>query len=205
MLALGDPGDANSAASRPHPKRLTDMTRKIFTTLLEAVQAHAVADEDSGCWIWTGARMAGSLTPVMNWRGRVGPVRRFIAQDKYGANFYTRCGGGKHVVATNCCGDISCVSWEHAEVMTRQRLQQRTVKTADWVHDPVLRKNRSAFVRANFARLDAQKAELIREDDRVQWQIAKDFNVSQATVSAIKTGRTWKNYDNQNPFKGLIK
>jgi hypothetical protein len=181
------------------------MTRKIFTTLLEAVQAHAVADEDSGCWIWTGARMTGSRTPVMRWQGRVGAVRRFIVEDKYGENFDARGGGGKLVVASNCCGDVACVSWEHAVAMPRQRLQRRTMETAAWVHDPVLRKNRSAFARSRFARLDAQKADLIREDDRVQWQIAKEFNVSQATVSKIKTGRTWKDYDNTNPFKGLIK
>lgn len=181
------------------------MTRKIFTTLLEAVQAHAVADEDSGCWIWTGARMTGSRTPVMRWQGRVGAVRRFIVEDKYGENFVERYGNDKHLLASNCCGDVACVSWEHAVAMSRQRLQRRTMETAAWVHDPVLRKNRSAFARSRFARLDAQKADLIREDDRAQRQIAKDFNVSQATVSKIKTGRTWKDYDNTNPFKGLIK
>lgn len=181
------------------------MTRKIFTTLLEAVQAHAVADEDSGCWNWTGAFLERSPVPTMRWGRRVGAVRRFIAEDKFGLDFATRCGGGETVVATYSCGNQACVAWDHVVAMRRLRLQRRTFKTATWARDPVLQKKRSAFARSNFAKIDAHTAERIREDGRAQRLIAADFGVSQATVSSIKRGQTWKNYDNQNPFKGLIK
>jgi predicted XRE-type DNA-binding protein len=52
------------------------------------------------------------------------------------------------------------------------------------------------------AKLNEQLAEEIRQADGTQREIAKRFGVSQATVSVIKRGKTWRDYN--NPFAQLI-
>jgi predicted XRE-type DNA-binding protein len=51
------------------------------------------------------------------------------------------------------------------------------------------------------AKLTPELARQVREADGPQDRIAEQFGVSQATVSVIKRGKTWKDYS--NPFAGL--
>jgi DNA-binding Xre family transcriptional regulator len=182
------------------------MGRQLFTNLIEAVQASAVEDQDSGCWNWKGGLQSGARdsVPVMRWRGKVNSVRRFLAMEKYGGSHETHLKSRKFV-ATYSCGNPDCVNPEHVVISTRRLLQQRTAESSDWNLCPMLQKRRSDIARKNFAVLDQGRAEQIRLDERPQKQIAADYGVSQATVSSIKRGRTWKNYDSTNPFRGLMK
>ena len=49
-----------------------------------------------------------------------------------------------------------------------------------------------AVKRRPISSLTIDEVDMIRNDCRTQRVIADDFNVSQATVSNIKTGKTWK-------------
>lgn len=179
---------------------------KRHKTLLDAIHAHAVIDIDSGCWNWKGAvqNKAGDPVPVLNWRGSVNSVRRLILLERFTAELGNLLKGRKKV-ATYSCGNPSCVNPDHTILSSRKSVQKRTAQAQTWRFDPMLQRKRSEFAREKFGKLDEAKAEAIRLDTRAQSQIAIDYGVSQATVSSIKRGRTWKTYDNTNPFRGLMK
>lgn len=178
------------------------MSRKLFTNLIDAVQAHAVADEDTGCWNWKGAvqHSATDPVPVMNWRRKVNSVRRFLALEKYGESHAVHLASRKFV-ATYSCGNPSCVHPDHVVVQRRKSVQQRSASVVRTDH--MLAYTRAMRARENHAVLDADKAAQIRLDPRAQKAIAADYGVSQATVSSIKRGRTWRDYTS-NPFRGLM-
>ncbi len=179
---------------------------RIFTTLIDAIHAHAVEDVDSGCWNWKGAmqKSAADPVPVMRWRGQVNTVRRLILVEQYADELGNLLAGRKRV-ATYSCGNPACVNPEHTILGTRKSVQRRTAETKHWRFDPVLQRQRSKFARERFGKLDEAKAAAIRLDERAQDAIALDYGVSQATISSIKRGRTWKTYDNTNPFLGLMR
>ncbi len=178
------------------------MSRKLFTTLIDAVQAHAVADEDTGCWNWNGATQSGSRdpVPVIRWGRKVNAVRRLLALELFGKSHAWHLSGRKYV-ATYGCGNPNCVQPEHVVVQLRQTVQRRSALAAR--QNPMRGYRQATKARATHAVLDADKAAQIRLDPRAQKAIAADYGVSQATVSSIKRGRTWREYTD-NPFKGLM-
>jgi predicted XRE-type DNA-binding protein len=51
-------------------------------------------------------------------------------------------------------------------------------------------------------KLTHELAQQVRQAEGNQYEIAARFGISQATVSAIKLGKTWRSYAG-NPFAGL--
>ena len=161
-------------------------------SLLERVLRHVV--EVGDCWEWQGALQWNSPVPVINFNGKVGPVRRHIAEHLGLAV------EGK--LATCGCGNALCVNPEHVVMITRRRLQQRIAKDLRHRVNPVRMKKLSDRARATQAKLTLQQALEIRDAEGKQRDIAERFGVTQATVSAIKRGKTWRDYS--NPFAQLI-
>lgn len=180
------------------------MSRKIFTTLLQAIEDKAVKDPYSDCWNWKGATQSGgnANVPVLNWRGRVNSVRRLVVMERYTGEAANLLQGRKRV-ATYSCGNPACVNPEHTILASRKAVQNRTAGQVTQLESSMRGRKASAFARKTYAVLDAHKAEQIRLDERPQKAIAADYGVSQATVSSIKRGKTWKTYD--NPFLGLMR
>jgi hypothetical protein len=180
------------------------MGRKLFTTLLQAIEDKAVKDPYSDCWNWRGATQSGgnANVPVLNWRGRVNSVRRLIVMERYAGEAANLLQGRKRV-ATYSCGNPACVNPEHTILSSRKAVQNRTAEQTSQLESSMRGRKTAAFARKTYAVLDAHKAEEIRLDDRPQKRIAADYGVSQATVSSIKRGKTWKTYD--NPFLGLMR
>jgi predicted XRE-type DNA-binding protein len=67
----------------------------------------------------------------------------------------------------------------------------------------MLRKSKISIMARHRAKLTVEMAEEIRQAEGKQRDIAKRFGVSQATVSVIKRGLAWRDYN--NPFALLIK
>lgn len=149
--------------------------------------------EIGDCWEWQGALQHKSPVPTMNYGGSVKPVRRHIAEAS-GAVL-----AGK--LATYSCGNQLCVNPDHVIVVTRRRLQQRTAKELKPQSNPMRIKKLSDIARAR-GKLTPELAQAIRDAEGTQRDIAARFGISQATVSVIKRGKTWRDYT--NPFTQLI-
>jgi hypothetical protein len=153
----------------------------------------ALIEEDGECWTWQGALQTTSPVPTMNFNGKVSSVRRHILEAK-GVEANGR-------LATYSCGNQLCVNPDHVILITRKKLQQRTAKTLNYQINPLRRKRISEKARQH-AKITNEIANQIREASGTQRQIAAQFGVSQATVSVIRRGLTWQDYN--NPFVQLF-
>ena len=159
--------------------------------LIERVRLHI--DEIGDCWEWNGATQSNSPTPVINWKRKARPVRRFLAEQM-----------GKQVtgkLVTCSCRNELCVNPDHLMVVTRKRLQEMIAKERNYQVSPVRMKKLADKARLN-SKLTVELAAEIREAEGTQRAIAARYGVTQSTVSVIKRGKTWRDYS--NPFAQLI-
>jgi HNH endonuclease len=145
------------------------------------------------CWEWTGAIQPHGSTPTMRWDHRVGGVRRFLAID-------LEMDVTKKVV-THKCGNPACVNPDHIMVAKRRKLQQRIAKERNYQTNPLRMKRIADKAREN-SKLNLEIVNQIRLASKTQRQIAAEFGITQGTVSAIRSGRTWRDYS--NPFTALV-
>jgi hypothetical protein len=160
--------------------------------LIERIYKHV--EEDGECWNWTGALQACGASPVMRWQGKTASVRRLIMLDK------TQSRIRKNWLASYRCGNPMCVHPEHMGWTFRGPIQRRTTDEQQYHIDVMRCKKLSDKARAK-GKLTLELATEIRMAEGNQRQIAAQYGVSQATVSAIKIGKTWRNYS--SPFAGL--
>ena len=161
-----------------------------MSDLITQIRKHVV--EEGDCWNWTGALQSCGTVPTMNYKRKVGAVRRFILTEQ-GVDLSKR-------LATYTCGNPLCVNPEHVAPATRRAVQRRTTEEQGHQGNLVRRKKLADNARKR-AKLTPELARQVREADGPQDRIAEQFGVSQATVSVIKRGKTWKDYS--NPFAGL--
>lgn len=145
------------------------------------------------CWEWEGAVQSSAPTPMMRWGEKTMPVRRVIAMQQ-GLDVHQR------VVTCSCRNDL-CVSPDHVVVMTRRKLQKIIAKERNYQSNPLRMKRVSDKARVH-AKLTLELAAEIREADGPQREIAARYGITQATVSSIKRGKTWRDYT--NPFAQIL-
>lgn len=162
-----------------------------MSTLIDTITKHVV--EDGDCWSWTGALQSCGATPTMNYKRKTGSVRRFILLE--------RGPKANGMLATYSCGNPLCVHPEHVVWAKRKTVQQRTTAEQGHQNDILRRKKLADKARAK-GKLNEELAAAVREAEGNQYEIAARFGISQATVSAIKLGKTWRTYG-ANPFAGL--
>jgi predicted XRE-type DNA-binding protein len=161
-------------------------------TLLEYVYLRS--EEIGDCWEWQGALQACGTTPMMRHKKKTISVRRLIMLEQ-GLDVQ-----GK--VATCTCSNPLCVNPEHLELTTRKRLSKRLAVQLSHSFTRLRKAQISTTVRLR-GKLTAQIADEIRLASGKQREIAARYSISQSTVSVIKRGLTWRDY--QNPFAQLIK
>lgn len=161
--------------------------------LVEHIKRHVV--EVGGCWEWRAAVQKCGSTPVMRWEGKVKAVRRLLAIEQN-----LQFANGK--LATSKCGNWMCVHPDHVHTVTRAKLQQRIAKEMQFHTNP-LRMKKLAMQARKRSRLNEELAQEIREAEGTQRAIAARYGITQATVSCIKCGKTWRDYT--NPFTALMK
>lgn len=149
--------------------------------------------EVGDCWEWQGAFQSCGSTPTMTYRQKTNGVRRFIMADK-GIDT-----AGK--LATYACGNALCVNPDHTELVTRRKLSKRISKTTSYTSMP-LRQSKIAHAMRLRSKISAEIVKAIRAAEGSQRAIAKSYDVSQATVSAIRIGRTWRDYS--SPWAALL-
>lgn len=159
--------------------------------LIERIRRHI--EEVGDCWEWTGALQVNCPTPMMRYGQRTSQVRRFIAE------FQGKQLQGKF--ATCKCRNDLCVNPDHVMVVTRKRLQELIAKERQYQTNPVRIKKLADKARLR-SKLTPEQVEEIRGADELQRITAARYGISQAAVSSIKRGRTWKEYS--SPFAGLF-
>lgn len=157
-------------------------------TLIERVTSHAIPVGD--CWEWKSAMVKN--TPTIMWRGQAQTVRRVIAKEYLNRSL-------DKMLVTTVCRNPRCVKPEHLLVCTRKKLQALLSKEKRLTPGHVVRAKLSVAARRR-ARLTLEQAQEIRVAEGTQREIATQYGISQATVSAIKSGRIWREYDNQYFF-----
>lgn len=162
-----------------------------MTKLIEKVRKHI--EEVGDCWEWYGALQTCGATPTIRYQGKTGAVRRMLAIE---AGMAVE---GK--VVTSRCGNELCVCPDHLAVVTRKVLQKRITKKTRHQSNLVRMQKLAESARAH-SNLNLELVQQIRDAEGSQRDIAKRFGISQATVSVIKRGLTWRDYS--NPFAQLI-
>lgn len=145
------------------------------------------------CWEWK--LCCEGKTPVMKppKKRTMVPVRRMILIAK-GVKVE-----GKDAVCT--CGNDKCVNPDHAAAWSRSRTLKRTAAKTRYTQAIARNAQISRSKRAH-SKLNEDIVRQIRSDPCTQREAAEKFKISQHTVWAIRTHRTWKEYSN-NPFNGL--
>jgi len=169
-------------------------------SLFDFIKDRCVLEGD--CWNWQGARQSCGSTPTMNVRNpatgkrQVMSVRRAILLEKHQGNH----GFLKNKLATYNCMNPDCVNPDHTHAVTRASLQTRLAEEFGYHRNPLRNKKLSEIMRAKSV-LTPDLVEQIRADESTQKDIARRFGVSQAAISKIKRGSTWKSH--ANPFAQL--
>ena len=157
--------------------------------MLDKVYAKCIPD-DNGCMNWTGATQSAGRSPVVRRGGVAISLRREMLEMSFGRSLGT-------LVATYKCGNRECVRLEHLTAISKSKLQMRNHAAMDAGQQA--RKSHRIGVKARArAKLSPEIAQEIRAAEGSQRAIAKQFSISQATVSSIRRGAMWR--DLSDPF-----
>ena len=145
------------------------------------------------CWEWQG--YITNNTPYVYSEGKMQPVRRVFSQLIYRPSKHAAFYGVN-------CKNLACVCPDHIKPLTQKQ------------HMAAMQKNsrksltRAAkiqiYKRANSAKLDANKADYIRNSDENSRALAAKFGVSKSVICKVRAGKAWVNLAG-NPFAGLMR
>lgn len=144
--------------------------RKKYKTILEAWQAHVIKND--GCWGWSGV-ISNHGYAMLSFGRPQSLAHRFSYELYYGVIPDGMC-------VCHYCDNRICTNPKHLFLGT----------VDDNIQD-MIKKGRNVL----YAKLTVDDVIKIREmitqgiNNRI---IAKEFNVVHQTISAIKTGQTWK-------------
>jgi hypothetical protein len=147
--------------------------------LLENFKSRYVLEPNSGCWLWIGALTLDGYGQV-DWAVIGGNHTAHRLSWKL---FRGPLADGEHVL--HSCDTPHCVNPNHLfkgnqQVnMADRNAKDRQSKGEDHGH----------------ARLSQEQAIAIISDLRTLHEIARDYDIASTTVSAVKTGRSWRHLD----------
>ena len=128
---------------------------------------------ETGCWLWLNCTMHKGYG-LLVYKGKTVRAHRLAYLLHTGIDPDTR-----HVL--HKCDTPSCVNPEHLYLGSND----------DNVADKVSKGRSLSRAKNPAAKLTEEQVSNIRLDDRTQRVIAKDYEVSQATIHAIKAGKSW--------------
>ena len=139
-----------------------------------------VAISENGCWLWTAFCMKNGYGLFRLPQGH--KLAHRISYELFNGPLDSR------LDVMHSCDNPCCVNPSHLSLGTRK----------DNMQDAVSKDRMRRGDTHGRSKLSEQEAIAILKDSRLQKEIAKDFGVSQATVSDIKTGRKWAHIYAQN-------
>jgi len=159
---------------------------------VETVRLRCVCDD---CWSWAGYVTKDNIpaiTRIKDGRKTSLSGRRWVYEAATGEVLT------KSQIVIVKCGNPRCLNPDHL----RKILNSTYRKTL-----PISASTRVARLRgakkagAKHAKLSMEKAAYIRASEKNNTDLAKEFNVTSALISAVRLNKLWVNYS--NPFSGL--
>jgi hypothetical protein len=148
---------------------------------------HARCTEDCDCLLWTGAMDKS--------RPKLGDLQlRRVVWELAGKQRPSQ------MIVVVTCGNSRCLEPMHLKLATASEVRRETLKSAALLQK--LSASASKTKRAKFAKLDEEKVTAIRNSGKRGADLAKEYGVSESTVSSVLNYRRWK--PAANPFAGLM-
>ena len=129
--------------------------------------------KDNGCWECNSHALSNNY-PNLYKDGKNVRTHRHIYEECFGEI-------PKGMVVRHKCDNTLCINPEHLEIGTHQ----------DNIKDKVERNRQSKGEKNGRSKLTKEQVLQIRKDKRMGKEIAKDYNVSEATISLIKNNKMW--------------
>jgi len=144
--------------------------------MIERFEAKYIPEPNSGCWLWEGATLPYGYGQFA--------VRKGLMNLAHRVSWLLHRGEiPKGLNVLHKCDVPGCVNPDHLFLGTH----------ADNVADKVSKGRGSHGSRNGMSTLTEADVLAIRADPRTpQWVIAKDYGITQQTVSIIKTRKKWK-------------
>ena len=146
--------------------------------------------QDGDCLLWTGPSN-GAGYPLIRIQRSNHTVRTILVV------LYKRT-KNKNQVVTTTCGNKGCIHPDHIKVVSQKSIFKPSEKQ---YQSPIRNAKISAHARANRAKLNIDQAREIRMSEKTQRELALEYGVNKATISNIKSGKTWK--ETGNLWRGL--
>lgn len=128
---------------------------------------------DNNCWECNSHKPSNNY-PQFYKNGKIVRLHRHVYEECFGEI-------PKGLVVRHKCDNTFCINPEHLELGTHK----------DNINDKVKRNRQAKGEKNGSAKLTKEQVLQIRNDNRMGKEIAKDFNVSRATISQIKNKITW--------------
>lgn len=150
------------------------MIKSINKTDIDIERFESNISKTDTCWLWTGTCQI---------YGNFGMGRKVYRAHRISYLLYI---GeiSKNSLVLHKCDNTICVNPEHLFLGTHKDNMK------DMVHKG--RASKQTGELGNSAKLTTEQILKIREDNRFQSEIAKDYNVQQSTISHIKNRKRWK-------------
>lgn len=146
--------------------------KAVNATTLERLFSFIKIDQSTKCWLWMGTSDAAGYGFFNNERVHRFVFRTAVEEIPSGMSVLHRCD------TKNCCNPFHLFLGTHQDNYDDMRMKGREKK---------------AFGSSvGTARLTEEDVRAIRADERSQDDIAREYQIAQTTVSAIKRGKNWK-------------
>ena len=163
-----------------HYKRMrkhgtTDAPKRAPGSLEDRFWRFVDKSDDDSCWLWSGGTVGRGYGSIMLPDQSTGTAHRVSYEIHYG-----EIPDGMNVL--HKCDNPPCVNPKHLFLGTHA---DNSLDMTD--------KNRQANGEScGLSKLTESDIKYIRESDLTQKELAKEFGVTQANISEIKRGRTWR-------------
>lgn len=158
-------------------------------TLLERIKGQVVLDGE--CWKWKGY-VRNRVTPMISLDHSAVAVRRALA-------IYKNLDIDGKVVSCKCRTPL-CVNPAHLFVGTRSELHKMVAQERQQHSSHVYREKVARALQMR-TKLTPEMVEQIRASSKRYAELAEQFGVSEASISAIRRRVRWKDYG--SPFAQL--
>ena len=148
-----------------------------------------VKDQNTGCWIWQGRSRSGSCRLY----GKIKVNKKSMAAHRFSWELHNGKKIPHGMIVMHKCDNPECVNPDHLMIGTHaDNAKDKVVKNRQAKGDDF--KNRAAAKgeKVGTSKLTDSLALKIFFDSRPQRKIAKDYNVTQTTVSNIKLKKIWR-------------
>jgi hypothetical protein len=147
-----------------------------------------IKDETTGCWVWQGKSRSGSSQLY----GRIKVNKKAVPAHRFSWEIHNNQKVPNGMFVLHRCDNPECVNPDHLFVGTHQNnMDDKVAKNRQAKGDCFKNRNHAKGERNGLSKLTEQQVIKIFQDQRSQRVIAKDHNITQAAVWAIKNKRTW--------------